>query len=566
MKKAFTTMFFALGTLANVLAQTEFQWVKKYGTNGKNESITSTAMDNSNNLYVLGTYYNNTQLDGQNLTQDASSDGKGFFVSKMDNAGQIQWVKSYRQDDWIGTDNPVMAVAADGSCFIAASFRGNITIGNHTLNSGSNSFGGTSILVAKLDASGNEQWAVRFEAKKGHPRHITLDLNGNILLAGIFNENINFNGGTTLSAWSGLSSEAFIVKLNPVNGSAFWAKKTESKKQSEIKTIVTDNNGYIYVGGFHQHDSVRFSPNVAFGFYEIPGSTTTSNNRRNAFFAKYDSNGNFVWAKHIKGELDGEINFTYANNALYASVNNGPQVNSIGGYFIYDTDTVLYSIGKNALLKINPLTGDKNFHKETTGFINSLTSDNKGSIFFSSTGDFTWRFDAYTNTSGKPGIAVAKLDNADNFQWVEMRGGTGNTIGGMALYAQNNQVFVGGFMRGISDVNFEQNITISPGEASYEDGWYGILEAKTTTGISSVKHSGFDFQIYPNPANDFVVVSDIPSSSIIKITDITGKTVYYTRTTNEKILLNTTQFINGIYHVRIENKGSIVNKKLIVTK
>lgn len=562
MKKIITIMTAVIGFTAIATAQTEFQWVKKYGATGKNEVITGTAMDNSNNLYISGTYYNNTQLDGQNLTQDASADGKGFFISKMNSSGQIQWVKSYRQDDWIGTDNPVMTIAADGNCFVAASFRGNITIGSQTLNSGSNDFGGTSILVAKLDANGNEQWAVKFEAKKGHPKHITLDPIGNILLAGIFDESINFNGGTTLSAWSGLTWEAFIVKLNPDDGSALWAKKTESKKHTEINTIVTDNNGDVYVGGFHQGDSVRFSPNVAFGFYEIPGSTTTSNNRRNAFFAKYDSNGNFSWAKHIKGELDGEINFTYANNALYASINNGPQVNSIGGYFIYDTDSVSYSIGKNALLKINPLTGGKIFHKEATGFISSLTSDNSGSIFFSNSGDYTWKFDTYTNTNGIPGIAIAKLDNMDNFQWVEMRGTLGTTIFGGALFAKNGQVMMGGSIYGASDVNFEPNITIAPGQ-SYDDAWYGLL-GNGTVGISETKFN--NPLIYPNPANDFIIISNIPNGSTLRIMDITGKMVHSSTVTDMQETINTTNFINGIYLIQIENKSNRVNKKLIVNK
>ncbi|KXK43713.1 MAG: hypothetical protein UZ11_BCD004000491, partial [Bacteroidetes bacterium OLB11] len=72
--------------------------------------------------------------------------------------------------------------------------------------------------------------------------------------------------------------------------------------------------------------------------------------------------------------------------------------------------------------------------------------------------------------------------------------------------------------------------------------------------------------IYPNPAADFVTVTNIPNGSTIKITDITGKTVYSSVINNEKTTIGTTDFVNGVYIIQVTNNGAITTRKLIVNK
>ncbi|NUM32755.1 MAG: T9SS type A sorting domain-containing protein [Bacteroidetes bacterium] len=90
--------------------------------------------------------------------------------------------------------------------------------------------------------------------------------------------------------------------------------------------------------------------------------------------------------------------------------------------------------------------------------------------------------------------------------------------------------------------------------------------ATQTTGIADQNNLQMQAGIYPNPAADFVTVTNIPNGSTIKITDITGKTVYSSVITNEQTIISTTEFVNGVYFIQVESNGSFANRKLVVNK
>ncbi|HMN31795.1 MAG: T9SS type A sorting domain-containing protein [Chitinophagaceae bacterium] len=90
--------------------------------------------------------------------------------------------------------------------------------------------------------------------------------------------------------------------------------------------------------------------------------------------------------------------------------------------------------------------------------------------------------------------------------------------------------------------------------------------ATQPTGIANHNNLQMQAGIYPNPAADFVTVTNIPNGSTIKITDITGKTVYSSVINNEKTTIGTTDFVNGVYIIQVTNNGAITTRKLIVNK
>jgi uncharacterized delta-60 repeat protein len=72
--------------------------------------------------------------------------------------------------------------------------------------------------------------------------------------------------------------------------------------------------------------------------------------------------------------------------------------------------------------------------------------------------------------------------------------------------------------------------------------------------------------IFPNPANDFVTVSNLPKGSALSILDVRGKVIYNSIITNELITINSSDFTSGVYFIQVNNNGSIVNSKFIVNK
>jgi hypothetical protein len=90
------------------------------------------------------------------------------------------------------------------------------------------------------------------------------------------------------------------------------------------------------------------------------------------------------------------------------------------------------------------------------------------------------------------------------------------------------------------------------------------------TGSLSINHDmSYEIKVdmYPNPAHDFVTLTNIPNGSTLQVLDLTGKLVYNAATTNgQTTSINMANFVNGIYHIRIENNGMVANKKLVVNK
>ncbi|WP_374451543.1 SBBP repeat-containing protein [Cloacibacterium normanense] len=68
--------------------------------------------------------------------------------------------------------------------------------------------------------------------------------------------------------------------------------------------------------------------------------------------------------------------------------------------------------------------------------------------------------------------------------------------------------------------------------------------------------------IYPNPAKDFVTISNLKKGQEIVIYDVTGKLLYRTTATQTVMTLNTTFYKNGLYLVKIGNESM----KLMVSK
>ncbi|MCZ2356458.1 MAG: T9SS type A sorting domain-containing protein [Bacteroidia bacterium] len=76
-----------------------------------------------------------------------------------------------------------------------------------------------------------------------------------------------------------------------------------------------------------------------------------------------------------------------------------------------------------------------------------------------------------------------------------------------------------------------------------------------------------NYSIFPNPTKNEINIDNIPKGSTIQITDISGKTVYkIVNTENEQTIINTTEFVNGVYIIRIEHNGTFANEKFIINK
>lgn len=187
-------------------------------------------------------------------------------------------------------------VAADnqGNAYVTGQFAPNISFGSYNLTTGSDDVA----YLVKYNSTGTVQWAT-------NPTAITCiwsfglsdatDPSGNIYVTGLFRYGTLQFGTTTLN--SGLNGSAnFLVKYDP-NGNVLWAKQSTADSSSDpySYSVACDNSGNAYITGL-------FYDSISFGAYKL----IVTSGSPCAFIAKYDPNGNVLWAKQSTGPGDGQ--------------------------------------------------------------------------------------------------------------------------------------------------------------------------------------------------------------------------------------------------------------------
>lgn len=125
---------------------------------------------------------------------------------------------------------------------------------------------------------------------------ITTDSSGNVITAGVFSELVNFNpGGANPAIEYGQFGDAFVTKHDSL-GNLIWVQQIGGEGQDGATGAVTDKDGNIYVIGYFE-GTADLDPNVGTAF-------ATSLNGKDIFITKLNSNGDFIWSKHLEGGGD----------------------------------------------------------------------------------------------------------------------------------------------------------------------------------------------------------------------------------------------------------------------
>ncbi len=210
-----------------------------------------------------------------------------------------------------------------------------------------------------------------------------------------------------------------------------WSKSFGSGYYDNGRSVVSDKNGNIYITGEFS-GTVDFDPGA--GVFNL---TSGGINDYDVFISKFDSIGNFIWAKGI-----GSVDFEEGYSIVVDTIKNI----YVTGYFrnIVDFDpgagtyTLQASLPGNSndnafILKLDSL-GNFVWAKDIGGVnstVNglSLKLDKQGNIY--NTGTFSGNADFdpgvgsfYLSDQGNGDVYILKLDPLGNFVWVRSLGGT----------------------------------------------------------------------------------------------------------------------------------------------
>jgi hypothetical protein len=275
-------------------------WVKSAGSTDGDAGY-GVGLDANRNVYMTGEFEKTCHWTQTDSATVGGSNINNIFISKYDNNGNLLWLRNVVSSG----DGRGRALVTDtaGNSYFTGTFAHTAAFGN--INISYNGY--TDAFLAKYDKDGNAIWVRKAGgSSEDKGKGVVLDGMGNVLLCGTFTNSANISGHTISAV--GLY-DSFIVKYD-TSGNYQWVAKAGGTDTTKVAGITCDNDGNSYVTGYFI-DTATFGTTTLYsqGSYEF-------------FIAKYDANGNFVWARSGGGaneDFGQGICFDSRRNLLYVT-------------------------------------------------------------------------------------------------------------------------------------------------------------------------------------------------------------------------------------------------------
>jgi hypothetical protein len=295
----------------------------------------------------------------------------------------------------------------------------------------------------------NFKWAKQIGGSTNDAAYsIDLDSARHVYSMGVFTGTVDLDPGPNTYSIAATGNDAFIVKLDS-NGNFMWGKSISGALSITIKGVV-DKTGNVYVTGVFQ-GILDLDPGL--GVYTL----STSGNPE-AYVAKLDSAGNFLWAKqfmansvNIATDVSGNV---FTTGDFYGTVDFDP------GTAAFNLIASMGSTYNDAFISKLDNNGNFIWAKQFGGLdldeAFAVTTDVAGNVYttgcFTSSADFDPGPATYTLTgSSTSNIFISKLDMAGNFVWAKGITGPNGKAGHAIKLDLLGNVFVAGNFSGTAD-------------------------------------------------------------------------------------------------------------------
>jgi hypothetical protein len=215
-----------------------------WGGSGTDTALCVTS-DDAGDIWVAGNMDADLSLGGNTLTY-VGSDWDGW-VAKFDANLAHQW--SFAAN----ATGPMLmrriAIDPDGSGVLAADWDGSLDIQSNTRNSFDNA---SDIVLARLSATDGRVQQIRYFVGQGAQQAsgLTADSSGNVVLFGTFDGNIDFGGGSLISAGA---TDVFVAKFSD-NDTHLFSRRFGDNSIDEGWDVTTTSDGRIVGVGLFEGD------------------------------------------------------------------------------------------------------------------------------------------------------------------------------------------------------------------------------------------------------------------------------------------------------------------------
>lgn len=347
-------------------------------------------------------------------------------------------------------------VDAAGNIYVIGDFSNTVDVdpGPGTFNL--ISAGINDVFFAKFDTNGNLLYAKQFGGTGNEfGRQLAIDASGNVYLTGQFQGTVDFDPGTATANLSSSGNEDVFFAKFDANGNYLFAKSIGSTGGDRGYGITVDGSSNVYVTGYYQL-TADFDPGAGTANLTSAGSS-------DIFFAKYDANGNYVYARSIGSTgldicfsiaVDGSAN-VYITGQFQGTADFDPGAGTVN----------LTSAGNNDIFfaKYNA-SGNYVFANRvgstTSDISQAIVVDGSGNLYITGQFNGTVDFDPGASTvnlvsAGNTDIFFAKYSSTGTYVYARKIGGAGTDAGnGLAIDASGSVYLIG---------NFDGTVDFDPG-------------------------------------------------------------------------------------------------------
>lgn len=341
---------------------------------------------------------------------------------------------------------------ADKNIVITGSFRGTVDFDPSAGVTSLTSNGSADEFFAKYDSLGNLIWARSIGGINGEfPSDIMFDPNGDVILAGTFNNTVDFDPTAAVFNRSASNNGAFFAKYDGDDGSLIWVSTIGGTQYDALLGMDIDSDGNIYITGY-MGGSADLDPGPGTTFFATAGS-------RDLYLGKYNNDGEIVWAymmgsasvdegKDIKVDASGNV---YLAATFMGDFDIDPSVSTTTLSNVNSIDCLLAKFDNNGAFQWARTiggSGDDNMY----GF----DTDNSGNIYVTGAYNGTADFDPGPGTdnktaTGQTDLFFAKFSAAGQIQWAHSIGSTTNDIGYNIHVDHRNEIYITGSFSGTVD-------------------------------------------------------------------------------------------------------------------
>ena len=476
----FVTLFISLSPAQKPV----FEWMRTAQGSSWDEA-SAIACDNSGNSIATGYFEGSFNIGDSTFNTGTYAD---IFLIKHNSEGALEWAKQFSCER--GAHGNSVLLDEKGNSILTGVFSDSVRINNHKYYGYLSQTG----FIAKFDPDGNIVWFNMMDGEDGYiwPADMVFLSTGNIVCSGTYHGTVTIgdsvittdDDGTFLVQYS--PTGEFIKLIEPCTGTI---------NDVDLLGIASDNMDNIFIGG-------NFLETLTF-----PDTGITSKGYHDIFIAKFDNQGNFLWARQEGGNYS-DLGIDVASDQQGNAV--------ITGYFsgsVTIGDTTVTALGSEEIIIIKYDPEGRLLWVRTAGGnvqmaldeANGIAADNNGNFFLTGCFEGSASFgDTTLISSGSTDLFCTKYDPDGNCVWAAKVGGSGEEWGDDIAINSQGDIYLTGWYT--STITFGDTIITGTDRTDV------CVIKLSETEISSInKKPNYvnQFKLHQNYPNPFNPVTDI---------------------------------------------------------